>query len=230
MVRRRYRGGLAGDGVQEGDDRRSRRDPPVRPDSCPNRGETVFRRRWGYYLASDACDRLAHGVIDNRAHPRCRAIAGRPHAAEYLSSQPAILLHYLRLAVLPDQLCFDYQWPVMRDWTQMALPGAVILGLFAAAVVALVTGRGWDFLAASCFVVLAPTSSIQPITDLAVEHRMYLPLALLMTMGVLGFTATIVRRVLRLRRRRAIIYAATLLRPGGHVERGLRSQSALYEA
>jgi tetratricopeptide (TPR) repeat protein len=40
------------------------------------------------------------------------------------------------------------------------------------------------FLALSFFLILAPTSSIMPIKDLAFEHRMYLPLAALATLAV----------------------------------------------
>ncbi|MGO8704777.1 MAG: tetratricopeptide repeat protein [Candidatus Brocadiia bacterium] len=44
----------------------------------------------------------------------------------------------------------------------------------------------WGFVGAAFFLLLAPTSSIMPIKDLAFEHRMYLPLAALMTAGVLA--------------------------------------------
>jgi Flp pilus assembly protein TadD len=42
------------------------------------------------------------------------------------------------------------------------------------------------FVAAFFLLVLAPTSSIMPIADLAVEHRMYLPLAALAVLAVLA--------------------------------------------
>jgi hypothetical protein len=42
------------------------------------------------------------------------------------------------------------------------------------------------FLLGSFFIILAPTSSFAPIIDLSFEHRMYLPLAPLAVLGVLG--------------------------------------------
>ena len=44
----------------------------------------------------------------------------------------------------------------------------------------------WGFVGAWFFLILAPTSSFFPITDLAFEHRMYLPLLPLVILFVLG--------------------------------------------
>ena len=51
---------------------------------------------------------------------------------------------------------------------------------------------GWGML--SFFFILAPTSSIMPIADIAVEHRMYLPLVLVVVACVFG-SAFAVRRL-----------------------------------
>jgi tetratricopeptide (TPR) repeat protein len=107
-------------------------------------------------------------------------------AWEYLRSQPGVILHYLRLAVWPDRLILDYGWPVAE------LPLA-IYGL-GAIIVALVGGSLWamwrhpriGFLALAFFLILAPTSSIMPIKDLAFEHRMYLPLAAIAVLVVVA--------------------------------------------
>ncbi|MFO0869568.1 MAG: tetratricopeptide repeat protein [Pirellulales bacterium] len=96
---------------------------------------------------------------------------------EYLSSQAGVILHYLRLTVWPSVLCLDYQWPVAQAPGEIYLPGAVILMLLALSGWALRARPAWGFLGLAFFVILAPTSSIMPIADLAFEHRMYLPLA-----------------------------------------------------
>ena len=44
----------------------------------------------------------------------------------------------------------------------------------------------WGFLGAWFFLILATTSSIMPLSDLAVTHRMYLPMAALATGVVVG--------------------------------------------
>ena len=88
-----------------------------------------------------------------------------------------MILHYLRLAFWPGGLCLDYGWPVARTAGEI-VPGAIVVGgLLAATVWALVRRPMWGFLGAWFFLMLAPTSSILPIEDLAFEHRMYLPLA-----------------------------------------------------
>jgi tetratricopeptide (TPR) repeat protein len=105
---------------------------------------------------------------------------------EYFRSQPAIILHYARLAVWPDVLVLDYGWPVAHDWWTIAAPGTMLLvllvGTFGALWLRPSLGLvGWFF-----FLTLAPTSSVIPISDLAFEHRMYLPLAAIAVVAVFG--------------------------------------------
>ena len=171
----------------------------------------VFRRRWGFYLALlPAVAWLVVVVIHNVAVPPPGYLANTPPGRlEYLLSQPAIIMHYLWLAVMPGELCLDYRWPVAQDWRGVVVPGLAVLGIFAASVLALFRWPRVGFLAFSFFVILAPTSSLNPIADLAVDHRMYLPLALLIVLGMLAFSY-LTRRVLRRRRRRILVYVAAL--------------------
>jgi Flp pilus assembly protein TadD len=103
----------------------------------------------------------------------------------YALNQPNVILHYLRLTVWPHPLNFDYFWPAARSWAQLA-PGLVVVGgLLGLTAWAWVRKPGAAFLATCFFLILAPTSSLMPILDLAVEHRMYLPLAPLVVLLVL---------------------------------------------
>ena len=105
---------------------------------------------------------------------------------EYLCSQPGVIVHYLRLALWPHPLCLDYAWPVARGWREIVPPGALVLALLALTLQGL-RARAWYGLAGAWFfVILAPTSSVVPIRDLAVEHRVYLALAAPVFAGVLG--------------------------------------------
>ncbi len=113
---------------------------------------------------------------------------------DYARSQPAVVLHYLRLAFWPVGQCIDYGWPTTRSWAAAAAPLSVIAVLLIATGVALWRWRAMGFCAAAFFVLLAPTSSFLPINDLAVEHRMYLPLAPL-TVLVVTLTVTLTRRL-----------------------------------
>jgi tetratricopeptide (TPR) repeat protein len=112
---------------------------------------------------------------------------------QYLRTQPEVILHYLRLCVWPDPLCLDYEWPVAGSGYYAR--GALILALLAATGIALWRRPAAGFLPAVFFVVLGPSSSFIPVKDLAMEHRMYLPLACVIALLVLGGHA-LLRRAL----------------------------------
>jgi len=112
---------------------------------------------------------------------------------EYACSQPGVLLHYLRLAVWPHPLVFDYGWPVAETVAAIAFPTALLTALGLATLWALWRKPTLGFLGACFFLVLAPTSSVMPIVDLAFEHRMYLPLAALVVAFVVLIDALLAR-------------------------------------
>lgn len=105
---------------------------------------------------------------------------------EYLQTQFGVILHYLRLAVWPDRLVLDYAWPVARTASAIIPAAVIICGLVATTLWALVRRQTLGFLGAWFFLILAPTSSVMPIADLAVEHRMYLPLAAIVALFIIG--------------------------------------------
>lgn len=95
----------------------------------------------------------------------------------YALNQPRVILHYLRLALWPHPLNFDYFWRDAKNWAEL-LPGLLAIGsLLGLTFWALVRKPRLAFFFVFFFFILAPTSSVMPILDLAVEHRMYLPLA-----------------------------------------------------
>ena len=105
---------------------------------------------------------------------------------DYARSQPGVILHYLRLALWPDVLCLDYGWPVARDAGAVVLPSVLVGVLLLLTAWALVRRPRLGYLGAWFFLILAPTASVMPLADLAVEHRMYLPLAAAVVLVVLG--------------------------------------------
>lgn len=102
----------------------------------------------------------------------------------YFESQPGVILHYIRLAFWPHRLCLDYLWPVATDWAKILPAGAAIILMIWLIGWGLKKKSGWSFLGAAFFLILAPTSSVLPLRDLAFEHRMYLPLAALLALVV----------------------------------------------
>jgi len=108
------------------------------------------------------------------------AIASKPGNTplSYVSAQPGIILDYLRLAVWPSGQCLDYVRMPPASAREILLPATVILILLVATGWAMRRGyAAWGFLGVWFFGTLAPTSSVCPLPDLMVEHRMYLPLA-----------------------------------------------------
>jgi len=103
---------------------------------------------------------------------------------QYARSQPGVILHYLDLAFWPKDLCLDYTWRVAETARQIVPPAIVIGALLMATLWALWRRSPVGFLGAWFFLILAPSSSILPIMDLAFEHRVYLPLAAVVALVV----------------------------------------------
>jgi len=114
-------------------------------------------------------------------------------ALEYMRSQPGVILHYLRLCFWPHPLVLDYGWPVANTLGAILWPTALLSALGLATLWALWRVPPVGFLGACFFLVLAPTSSVLPIIDLAFEHRMYLPLAAVVVAGVVAVDAALAR-------------------------------------
>jgi len=104
-----------------------------------------------------------------------------PHSPlEYARTQSEVIIHYIRLALWTNPLCFDYAWPIAKtkDVLPCLIAMIVLLGL---SLWTLFRRRPLGFLYAWFFLILAPTSSFIPLPDLAFEYRMYLPLAAITT-------------------------------------------------
>jgi len=154
----------------------------------------TLRRRWGLHagIAATWGLLLVTGIVQRIffAEAGGDVAAGFAYTGatplEYALSQPGVILHYLRLSVWPSGQCLDYWWPIATGPRAIVLPAALIAGLVAGTVWAIVRRPWLGFLGAWFFLVLGPTSSIVPIRDIAVEHRMYLPLAAVVMLAVLG--------------------------------------------
>jgi len=105
---------------------------------------------------------------------------------EYALTQFGVVTHYVRLVFIPSPLCLDYHWPVAQGFAEI-IPGIMLVGgLLSLTVWGLMKNPPLGFAGVWFFLILAPTSSILPLEDLAFEHRLYLPLASLVLLGVVG--------------------------------------------
>jgi len=109
----------------------------------------------------------------------------------YALTECRAVVRYLRLAVWPHPLIFDYGQYVPTEPLATVVPYALILAVLATGVLfALKRRPAVGFVGAWFFVILAPTSSVVPIAGSPMaEHRMYLPLAAVVTLVVVGVVA-----------------------------------------
>ena len=109
----------------------------------------------------------------------------------YLATQSRVLWHYFALCVWPSNLCIDYRWPPVRSVAE-AFPWILCtLGLLATGVWLYWRGMLIGWLVLTVFLLLAPTSSFIPVTDIALDHRMYLA-----TAAVIACLMLIVQRLM----------------------------------
>ena len=156
----------------------------------------ALRRRPGLYAGLTSTWILCiilivGGAREFRAEVGAGVLGATPLA--YALTQCGVILHYLRLALWPAPLVFDYQWPIITEFRQGLLPAAAIVLLLAAIALALRRKPRLGFLGASMILILAPTSSMIPVADVAFEYRMYLPLAAVITFVVVAVDALLNR-------------------------------------
>lgn len=128
-----------------------------------------------------------------------------PDVLGYLTTQMGVIVHYLKQIIWPFNLAFDYDWPLvgLQDVWLETLCIAVLLGV---TFVGIFKRKGWAFLLFAFFLVLAPTSSILPISLVACDYRVYLPLAFLSIL----FTTALVLLAGRIHASRQVIFLAGL--------------------
>ena len=155
----------------------------------------AFRQRGGLYLGLAASWLFLLLLINLPQEFESTAGFGMDQVTPlgYALTQSGVILHYLKLAVFPNPLVFDYGWPIIKTVGQALLPtGAIgiLLGLTAGSLLRKPTLGFW---AAWFFITLAPSSSFIPIQDAAFEYRMSLPLVGPVVLAVLGIR-TLLRR------------------------------------
>ncbi len=140
---------------------------------------TAWKTRRLYYSAL-ACTWLLAGWL-LASGPGRGGTAGFGSTAPWWAyglTQFSALSRYLRLAVWPRPLVFDYGPILVRDPLAVAGDAAVVVGLAALTIWLCLRRRPLGFLGGWFFLILIPSSSVVPVaTETMAEHRMYLPLA-----------------------------------------------------
>ncbi|MDP2138105.1 MAG: tetratricopeptide repeat protein [Candidatus Didemnitutus sp.] len=141
----------------------------------------ALRQRRGLYLALASSWLLLAGLMATTgARGGSVGFATAVPWWNYALQQAVAVVHYVRLAVWPHPLVFDYGTPTITSaltvWPHLLAIACALVGT----IVALRFRPRAGFLAAAFFLLLAPSSSVIPVaTQTMAEHRVYLPLAAL---------------------------------------------------
>ena len=148
----------------------------------------TLKRRWKLYLGLFATWVILASLVATGARTLSTGfhLEGLTPLDYGMTQCRAIVHHYLQLSVWPHPLVFDYGRSFVQSFGEAAVPLTVLLVLLSAVVAGLRYRPPLGFVGAWFFVVLAPSSSLLPIADPIFEHRMYLPLAAVVVLVVLG--------------------------------------------
>lgn len=151
-----------------------------------------FRAAWqarrGFYLALAACWLpLAWWVGQAGGRGGTAGFSTAVTPWTYLLTQAEALVIYLRLVVWPQPLVFDYGTALAGGIGDVAWQAVVVASLLAGSVWSAVRRSPAGFAGVAFFLLLAPSSSFIPVaTQTMAEHRLYLALALPLTVLVVG--------------------------------------------
>jgi tetratricopeptide (TPR) repeat protein len=116
--------------------------------------------------------------------------------AKYALTQFPAVVDYLWLSLWPHPLVFDYGAEWVKDAVDVVPAALVLIGLVAGTLFALKRRPAAGFLGAWFFAILAPTSLVPGARQTMAEHRMYLALAAVISLLVVGVYAWGGRRTL----------------------------------
>jgi tetratricopeptide (TPR) repeat protein len=184
----------------------------------------AWQRHRALYLAL-AATWLPLGYLLTSLHSRGMGFGSGVAWWSYALTECRVVVRYLELALWPSPLVFDY-----GSYVPVALsavwPYALVLGaLLIATVAALRQSPAVGFAAAWFFLILAPASSVVPIAgEPMAESRLYLPLAGIAALAVLGGFALAGRRSFAL----FAVGAAALAAATVQRNRVYRSEQAIW--
>lgn len=145
-------------------------------------------------------------------------------ALAYWLTQFEALTRYLALTFWPRPLVFEYGTFWTSGFAEVAPFALVVIPLAIATLWALWRHPKIGFLGGWFFAILAPTSLTPGTIQMIVEHRMYLPLAAVLTLAVLAAHTYLNRRALGVAVAAALAFAALT----EHRNRDYRSEITLW--
>jgi Flp pilus assembly protein TadD len=162
-----------------------------------------FREAWkkrGWWYAGLACTWLLLGYLvadEGGTRGKAAGFGLGVSSWTYALTQCQAIIHYLKLVVWPYPLVFDYGTMLVGKLSDVLPQALMLVLLILATILGLWRRPVFGFVGVWFFAILAPSSSVMPLVQQSVaEHRMYLPLASLMVLAVVGLYALIGRGAL----------------------------------
>ena len=190
-------------------------------------GSSAWKQRWRYYVGLASTWIVLSGLMfTSGLGQRGVGFAQPMGPLTYAGMEVRAITRYLHLSGWPDGLVFDYGFNLPPPTgVELATGLAVIAFLVGGTGLALARRRSMGFLGAAFLIILAPTSSIVPVSGQPIaENRVYLPLAAVVIALASGLYIVAGKRA-------AILAATTALVLGGLAygrNRDYRSEVALW--
>ena len=165
-----------------------------------DRFATALAQRWRLYTGLAATWVVLAVLLIDAPHSASAGFSAGISPWTYLLNQALVIPEYVRLVVWPDHQLFAFGEARLLRLADVGAMAVVTPSLIAAAIWLWHRRPALGFPAVWVFLTLAPTSSLVPIaTEVGAARRMYLPLAGIVVLFVVGIVAIVQRK----RRRRA---------------------------
>ncbi len=148
---------------------------------------SLWRRRWGLHLAVAGTWGLLAWLALSTGNRSGTVGWQAANLWDFDLTQVWALIHFLALSFWPYPLIFDYGTALQHHFSAVWPQAVVLVGLLVATGVLVWRLAPAGFAGAVFFLILAPSSSLIPLATQPIgEHRMYLPLAAVVALVVVG--------------------------------------------
>ncbi len=157
--------------------------------------EVWARRKWFHAALAATWLLLAWLVNGTAGRGGTAGLGTAVSPVSYALTQADAIVQYLRLALWPRPLVFDYGKGLVSGWGEVGWQLGLVAGLGLASLWAAGRGRAVGWVGLFFFAVLAPSSSFVPVvTQTMSEHRMYLALAAPVALLMVGLYQVLGRK------------------------------------
>ncbi|MCA9123227.1 MAG: hypothetical protein H6822_28210 [Planctomycetaceae bacterium] len=153
----------------------------------PSSIRILIRERWRLYATVCSCWIPLASLLYLLPRSATVGVSDDVSVTQYALNQSLLIIQYFRLVVWPDALVIDYGRPREVAWLEAA-PAVIAISTVLLTIAIIYRRRPViGYLALAVVLLLAPTSSFLPITsEVGAERRLYLPLAAMVVLIVLG--------------------------------------------